>query len=453
MKKSTLSLIALFALVMLFLSSCDGLSAVEYTADDTTDGAQIPGNSTAESIDAPKLPETHFYLTGTVSPEEIAELFGQGYSPELSRWFPVMKIDSTNALNQFCTEAGKLMPLDYNAPSSFAAAVTEYDDAYFAENILAIGSFWSSVQKYGYALTMYSKVEDRITFGVDDYSSGADDTISGNLMVVELPRSEVEGIETFDAYLRDHDPTLSKADRECVIELNYGKRNYIFTGSLAAKITDDLAALSFGGTVADDWNAELSLEISTVHGTYGYTDFYFNDIICDDGRAKYAFTGYLAQIIDHYPETVAATHCTYVNWGDDAGAAAIDALAEPSVTTMKSVVRVDSMEELNAFISATDSYFDLDRTYDEVGDFLSVASSYDDDFFAHNCLLITYIGTSSGSYRYTLTDVNVDSDRLVMDIRRSTEWLITDDMAGWFIVVEVPTALLTDVTHYGAAVK
>ncbi|MBQ8383037.1 MAG: hypothetical protein IJX47_07535 [Clostridia bacterium] len=455
MKKSKLSLIALFSVVMLLLSSCGGAIEVKYTADSTATESQTPGNVTDPPTDAPALPEAHFYLTGAVSPKEIAALFGQGYSPELSRWFPVMKIDNAEALNEFCAEAGKILSLDYNASASFSSAIAEYDDAYFSENALAIGCFWSSDARYHYALTMYSKVGDRITFGVDDFSSYGDDAISGNLMVVELPRTDIEGVETFEAYLNEPSGSLSAADRQAVVEIRFGG-THIFSGVYARKLTEDLAALNYTEPQKTNPETYSRAQIQTVNGSYVFV-ISKGEVYQGDLSAKYSMGSILKQIVDHYPTTVAdgSAGPTYYLSNEDWDL--LNGFAEPTVDGMKPVVRLDSWEELTAFVATVDEEFRNAEDSSELDAFIaSKIEKFGEDYFDGYSLLLTCFYAGSGSYDYYLTDVRIDAEgALTMRIYNETVlgmW-VTDDVVYWAVSVRVPTNLLNGVGQYGATVK
>lgn len=405
--------------------------------------------------DAPTLPEAHFYVTGTVSPEEIAALFGQGYSPELSRWFPVMRIDSTDALNRFCTEAGKILSLDDNAPASFASAINEYDDAYFAENALAIGYFGRSAHSHGYSLAMYSKVGDRITFGVSDYSTLIAPVEAGNLMVVELPRADVEGVETFGGYLNKSNGGLSAADRQAVVEIRFGG-THIFNGSYARKLTEDLAALDYTEPQKTNLDIYSRAQIKTANGSYLFV-VTKGEVYQGDLSAKYPMGSILKQIVDHYPTTIADDSAGEIYYLQEEEWDLLAGFAEPKVDGMKPVVRLDSWEELTAFVAAMDEEFRSAEDTSALDAFIaSQIEKHGQDYFDGYSLLLTCFEAGSGSYNYYLTDVAIDAEgTLTMKIRMKTNLseTITDDVVCQAVSVRVPTDLLNEVSQYGSLIQ
>ncbi len=455
MKKSILSLITMLLAVMLLFSSCAGLSVVENTTVPPLATTDEPHDVTAPSADAPTLPNAHFYIMGTVSPEEIATLFGEGYSPKLSRWFPVKQIDSKAALQAFCVEARNIMSLDYNAPASFADAVTRYDDAYFAENVLAIGSFWSSDQRYQYSLMMYSRVGKDITFGVDDYVGAAEMAVCGNLMVVELPRTEVEGMETFNAYLNEPQSSISAADRQSVAEINF-RGTHVFSGSYARKLTEDLAALAYTKPLKGIAEYYSTATVKTAYGSY---EFVINtgEVYQGEQSAKYAMGSILQRIVDHYPKTIVEDYTGEVGYISEETHELIADLAEPTVEGMLPIVRLDSWEELIAFVAATDEEFRIAVDTAELDAFIaSQKEEFGEDFFEGYSLLVTCFYSSSGSFSYYLTDLKITPEgTLTMRLLQKTHLAgaVTDDVVDWVSAVRVPTELLTEVTHYGAIGK
>ena len=84
-------------------------------------------------------------------------------------------------------------------------------------------------------------------------------------------------------------------------------------------------------------------------------------------------------------------------------------------------------------------FFSLEHGYDEVPSFEEVVKKYDEKFFENNELLIVYKTSSSGSYRYEVADVVKTNNSLTVYVGQANSPEIgTDDMAGWFLYVEIP---------------
>ena len=78
-------------------------------------------------------------------------------------------------------------------------------------------------------------------------------------------------------------------------------------------------------------------------------------------------------------------------------------------------------------------------------------AKYDEAFFEDNSLLLVYVAASSGSYRYGVSGVYCNEGVLCVHIEQTNSpKIVTDDMAGWFITVAVPDALIENVTVFDA---
>ncbi len=451
MKKSTLSLFTTVLAMLLLFCGCSGTDAVQTTTPDRTDA---PENS-ATSAETPKLPTACFYLTGAVEPEQIAALFGQSYSPDLSRWFPVMKIDSAAALNEFCTEAGKIMSLDYDGASSFASAAAKYDDEYFTDHVLAVGCFWSSSQSIQYALTMYARVGSEITFAVSEYSLGYEPAVSGNLMVVELPRTELDGIDAIGGYQSEGNSNLTVEDMQSVVRIDYSG-SYVFSGIDARKLTEDLSALSFQDDGTDVTQYDRSATVCTANGTYEYV--IGKETIHHDGEsAKFSMSGTLKSIIDHYPDTVVEDYIGKIGYLGEETQTLIEGFAVSAPDEMHPVIRLDSWEELTAFVAATDEEFRTAEDPAAKDAFIAAKiEEFGEDFFEGSSLLVSYFNSGSGSFQYSLTDASISADgTLTMEVRRKTtlDSYHTADMSGWIVAIRIPKDRLEGVTQYGTFIQ
>jgi hypothetical protein len=398
------------------------------------------------------LPTAHFYITRQGTPEEIGELFGQAHSPELSAWFPVIRIDSVDALQEFYDKADQVLSLDNEATASFSSAkASEYDKSYFKRNVLAIGYFNSSVQSYGYALTMYSKVRDTITFGVSDYGGLVDYAFAGNLMVVELARSEISGVKDFGAYLDQSKVETSVEDRKTVVEIEYGGI-YRFSGVWAGKLTRELAELDYGKSEISNPKLYKPIELQTVNGSYTYL-VTRNEVLHGDRSAKYAMSSTLKRILDHYPSVPVMDFVGTLGNLSRETEKLIAEFAEPTVEGMNSVVRLDSWEELREFLAATDEEFRMAENTAALDAFLaSKIGELGKDFFDGYSLLVSGFDASSGSFSYYLTDVRITPDHaLIMEVQQNVflSYAPTMDVVRWSASIRIPTELLIDVEKYG----
>jgi hypothetical protein len=85
------------------------------------------------------------------------------------------------------------------------------------------------------------------------------------------------------------------------------------------------------------------------------------------------------------------------------------------------------------------------------GAYNSLISEYDDGFFATNSLVLVYITSSSGSIRFTVSDVMHEGECFKVEVKQANNVEIgTCDMAGWFAIIEVPDKILNNCTVFDA---
>jgi hypothetical protein len=114
------------------------------------------------------------------------------------------------------------------------------------------------------------------------------------------------------------------------------------------------------------------------------------------------------------------------------------------------VIVIDSAGALADFISAAKDYYQFDVAYDDNASFTENAAKYDDAFFNDNKLLILCTQETSGSIRHEIKDTVISGDTLSVEVEALVPEVGTDDMADWFILLEVPRVELDGVSTYDA---
>ncbi|MCR5041554.1 MAG: hypothetical protein K6C36_05555 [Clostridia bacterium] len=110
------------------------------------------------------------------------------------------------------------------------------------------------------------------------------------------------------------------------------------------------------------------------------------------------------------------------------------------------VYRFDTRAGLEDFRTAFTDGFSFGESYDEVPSFDSVCPGYDDAFFAQNTLFLIYIEASSGSFRFDLDGVRYVTDASILQFgakQTNHPEVFTEDMAGWFLLVELSDEYLS----------
>jgi hypothetical protein len=113
-----------------------------------------------------------------------------------------------------------------------------------------------------------------------------------------------------------------------------------------------------------------------------------------------------------------------------------DALAISSVQHLP-VLRFDDAASFEAFLEATGTDYQYEVEYAGEIAFAEAVKKYDDTFFADNRLLIIYVQEPSGSNRHEIKLVTIKENTLTVSVNRIIPEVGTDDMADWFIVLEL----------------
>jgi len=115
------------------------------------------------------------------------------------------------------------------------------------------------------------------------------------------------------------------------------------------------------------------------------------------------------------------------------------------------VYKFDTKEELDSFKSEFKDILTMDQGYDEVPSFDYITAAYDDSFFSKYSLMLSYVQANSGSYRYGVSDVYCEDKAFCMYIDQlNNPESYTEDMAGWFVVVEVDKEDIADCETFDA---
>lgn len=115
------------------------------------------------------------------------------------------------------------------------------------------------------------------------------------------------------------------------------------------------------------------------------------------------------------------------------------------------ILRFDSTAELAAFKAEISETFSTQHGYDEVPSFDAVTAGMDEDFFAGNSLLLTYVWAGSCTWRYDVGRIDMDNTCLTVHVQRTDHFEVGDcAMAGWFITLTAPKEMLNGITAYDA---
>ena len=113
--------------------------------------------------------------------------------------------------------------------------------------------------------------------------------------------------------------------------------------------------------------------------------------------------------------------------------------------------KFDTLNELKQFKSHYENIYSIDEKYDEIASFNEATEKYNDEFFNNNSLILVYISSGSGSYRYDIKDIYLDEKSFIVNIEKTNNpEVFTCDMAGWFITVSVSDSAVSNVLEFDA---
>ncbi len=103
------------------------------------------------------------------------------------------------------------------------------------------------------------------------------------------------------------------------------------------------------------------------------------------------------------------------------------------------VFRFMTRAELENFTEEYSGLFSFDHSFNgEFTPFSEIQAEYGEDYFTENLLVIAYVIAPSGSFRYGVRDYAFDGECLLINICRTNDpENYTDDMAGWFVILEL----------------
>lgn len=115
------------------------------------------------------------------------------------------------------------------------------------------------------------------------------------------------------------------------------------------------------------------------------------------------------------------------------------------------IYRLDQQKDVAWFYETFGTTFDLEHDHELWLSFQRIVSKYDKAFFSANSLMLTYIYTGSGSYRFGVREVLCENQHFSISVEQTNNpEMGTCDMAGWFLIVAVPDDLVDDCTTFGA---
>ncbi len=135
---------------------------------------------------------------------------------------------------------------------------------------------------------------------------------------------------------------------------------------------------------------------------------------------------------------------SYAGWSDDPsiteGALNKDLLQSKSGMHLP-IFKMDTLDDLEEFRTKYGTVLSMDGSYNEALSFneaLAQAQWDREVFFKEHSLLVVYVPANSGSLRFGVHHIEVTDSRVCVYVEQTNEpEVVTDDMAGWLVLVEI----------------
>ena len=145
---------------------------------------------------------------------------------------------------------------------------------------------------------------------------------------------------------------------------------------------------------------------------------------------------------------------SYANWTEESklynGCLNKEKMVISSVLHLP-IFKFETLNDLNHFKENINGILSVDVSQDEMPSFNDASSGYNEIFFENNTLLLIYVSSGSGTYRYGVESIYYEDDSLCIQIKQlNNPEVVTFDMAGWFVTVALPDHIIKDCVEFDA---
>jgi len=113
------------------------------------------------------------------------------------------------------------------------------------------------------------------------------------------------------------------------------------------------------------------------------------------------------------------------------------------------IYKFESVEDVNSFKNAFKESLSFDSSYNEVSSFDKVMENVDEEFFKTKTVFVSYVFSGTGSYRFLVTDIDENGTFVISQKEYPCEE-VTDDEAGWYMIVFAPKEKADKLTNIDA---
>jgi|GEM_PF-2592664 len=215
----------------------------------------------------------------------------------------------------------------------------------------------------------------------------------------------------------------------------YDYRLNLKSGQLTAekRIYNKQSLLASGKLVIEDGKLQIQFNGSPVGNTSnGYDIQYYSSLVYANPKKDRDNNGIFVNSLNPKEMTVSSVRHLHV---------------------FRISSRVDWLEGLEPYFR---DEFDMAQGHDDVlsiNEFIKAQGEnyYNDSYFDDYSLILCYVESQSGSFRYDVRDVYCDGESLCVYVEQTNEpESYTDDIAGWFVIVRVLAEDIADCTAFDA---
>ncbi len=115
------------------------------------------------------------------------------------------------------------------------------------------------------------------------------------------------------------------------------------------------------------------------------------------------------------------------------------------------IYKFESRDELEQFKKSAGGSLSIDKSYDNIQSLNDATAEYGAEFFKDNALILTYISSTSSTWRYGVKELYNDGKNFQLTIMRSDSSESGDSaMCGWYVTVEVKKSDIENCTSFDA---
>lgn len=376
---------------------------------------------------------------------------------------PIRKFESTAELDKFKSDfADDIAKGAWDEVPSFDAVTTQYDENFFKDNTLFVVYVMATSGSCRYDVGSVYNDGENFVIHAEITRSPATEDLRGWFLCVSVDKDSVKTCTSFDADLN----AISNAEKLI------GKWETVATvmGAYDEDVPKKVGyfySFAADGTGIETVDAEERKFTYTTEGRLltmrfpkdnGFDDVCVRvysvdgDILTLSDEMNSYRSGTLAKVhedadapIENYEYAVAyaaiTNGITATSFSKE-GRKLIELHEEP-------LRKFDSKEAFDTFKTYFADVFMMDKFFEDVPSFNTVTEKYDADFFENNVLFVWYIGSASGSVRYTVDSIEKDGEDFVIHCA-ITNFDGSTDYRHWFITVAVAKEMIEGCTDFRA---